>query len=103
MPGKTWLARLRQVHSTTGNLTRITLPIEVVLGVAAAFLVLPNLLTCRAVSKGDVPVRNVVKEVDLALVEQQPSGNGMDRRVAPAFVKEASITVKRFEKVHIGL
>lgn len=52
--------------------------------------------------KGDVIVRNVVKEVNFALVEQQAGCNGVYRRIAPTLVEEAAILVQRLKVVNVS-
>lgn len=61
------------------------------------------LLTSRAVSERNVIVSDVVEEVDLLLVKQDTSSDGVDRRISPAFVEETSILVKRLEEVDVSL
>jgi hypothetical protein len=51
------------------RLTRITLPIEVVLGVAVAASIQSGLLASWAVSKRYMPISNIVEKVDLILVQ----------------------------------
>ena len=84
-------------------LTRVALPVKVVLGVAVAAEGQARLLARRAVGKGHVPVGNVVEEVKLRLVEQQAGGDGVDGGVAPAFVEEAAVAVEALEEVEVGL
>lgn len=49
-----------------------------------------------------VIVRNIVEEVDFFLVQKDSSSNGMDRSIAPTFIEESSILVKRFKVVDIS-
>lgn len=62
-----------------------------------------RLLASRAVSERNVVVGNVVEEVDLLLVKQDTSGDGVDRSISPAFVEETSVLVKRLEEVDVSL
>lgn len=82
-------------------LTGVSLPVKVVLGIAVAAKVNPRLLAGGAVSKGHMPVGNVVEELDLVLVEQQTGRNGVHRGITPALIKETAITVKGLKKVNV--
>ncbi len=53
--------------------------------------------------KGDVIVCDVVEEVDLGFVEQQRSGDGMHRCVAPTLVEETAFAIEEFEIIEVGL
>lgn len=53
--------------------------------------------------KGDVVVCDVVEEVDLALVEQETCGDGVDWCIPPSLVEETTIPVQRVEEVDVGL
>jgi hypothetical protein len=50
-----------------------------------------------------MPVGNVVEEVNLAPVEHQAGGNGVDGSVAPSLVEEAAVLVQGLEKVNVLL
>ena len=47
----------------------------------------------RTVSKGYVPVSDVIEEVDLVLIQHQACCDGVYRSVAPSFVEEAAVLV----------
>ena len=53
--------------------------------------------------KRNVPVANVVKEVDLVSIEKKTGGDGMHRCVTPTLVEESSIFIKSSEEVHVGV
>jgi len=87
----------------TGRLTGVSLPVKVVLGVTVAPQLRPQILARRAVRERHVVVGNVVEKVDLVLLQHEASGDGVNRRVAPALVEEAAILVQRVEVVGVGL
>ena len=51
------------------QLTRISLPIKVVLRVAVALEILPILVSCGAVGERDVVVGDVIEKVDFLLLQ----------------------------------
>lgn len=51
-------------------LTRITLPIEVLFGVAVTSQINPGLLPSRAMREWNMPVCNVVEEMDFTLIKE---------------------------------
>lgn len=51
----------------------------------------------------DVVVGDLVEEVDLFLLEQEGRGDRVDRRVAPALIKETAVSVERVEVVEVLL
>lgn len=63
----------------------------------------PRLLSSRAMCEGDMPVGNVVEEVNLALVEHEACRNGVDRRISPALVEETTILVQGLEVINVLL
>lgn len=50
-----------------------------------------------------VVVCYVIEEVDLVFLQQQTCGDGVDRRVTPTFIEEATILVERIEEVEVCL
>ena len=82
---------------------RVSLPVEVIFGLAGASEVEAALFACGAVREGDVVVCNVIEEVDFFLFEQQAGCDGMDGGVAPALVEEAAVLVERFEEIEVCL
>jgi hypothetical protein len=48
-------------------------------------------------------VPDVVKEVDLLLLGEQCRTDGMNRRIAPSLIVEATGVVKVLEEVHVRL
>lgn len=54
-------------------------------------------------SERDVIVGYVVEEMDFILWKQQTCSNGVDRRITPSFVEKATVFVKGFEKIEVGL
>lgn len=85
------------------KLTGVPLPVKVVLGVAVTSQVKTALLIRRAVSEGNVPVGDVVKEVNLILLEHEARGDGMHWSIAPSLVEEAAIAVEGLEEVDVLL
>ena len=53
--------------------------------------------------EGNMVVCDIVEEMDLILAEEKAGGNGVYRSIAPAFIEEAAIFVKSFEKVKVRL
>jgi hypothetical protein len=53
--------------------------------------------------EGNVIVRDVIEKVDFVLFQHQGCGNGVDRSIAPALIKESAVTVERVEVVEVGL
>lgn len=68
-----------------------------------AFEIYSCLRIIWAVSKRHVEVGNIVKEVNLRLVEQKTCANRVDGGIAPALVEKAAVLVKRVEKVNVGV
>lgn len=85
------------------QLTAVSIPVKVFLGIAVALVVETVLLAGWAVRKRNMVVCNVVEEVNLVLVQHETSCNGMDGSIAPAFVEETASVVERCEKVNIGI
>lgn len=85
------------------KLTRISLPVKVVLGVTVTVAIQSCLLTSRAVSEWYVVVSNVVEEVKLLLLQKETSCDRVYRGITPALVEETAILIKRLEKVYVGL
>lgn len=83
--------------------TRVALPVKVVTWIAVTSESQSGLLASRTMSERDVPVGNVVEEMNVALVQQESSCNGVNWGIAPSFIKEATVTVKRFEEVNVRL
>lgn len=90
-----------QLVDTRGR-TRVVLPVKVLAWIAVTSEGQSSLLARGAVSKGNMPVGDVVEEVNLALVQHETSRNGMDRSITPSLVEETAITVKRVEEVSVG-
>ena len=51
--------------------------------------------------EGNMPVANVLEEMNLVPVEEEACCNRMYRGVAPSFVKEAAILVQGLEEIDI--
>lgn len=83
--------------------TRISFPVKIVFGVAMAFQLLSRIFPGRAVCERDVVIGDVVKEVDLILLEHEACGNRVDRRISPSLVKETAVMIERVEKVQVSL
>jgi hypothetical protein len=84
------------------KLTRIALPVKVVLGVAGALEIEALLLARGAVSEGNVEVGDIVEEVNLALVEQQTRSDGMDGGITPTLVEETTVLIKGLEEIDVS-
>ena len=61
----------------------------------------PVFLAGRAVGEGNVIVRNVVKEVNLLLLEHESGGDGMNGRITPALVEETASMVQGGEVIDV--
>jgi ABC-type sulfate transport system permease subunit len=77
----------------TLKLTAVSVPVEIVLGVAGAFVLEAVVFTSRAVGEGNVVIGDVVEEMQLVLAKHQASGNRVDRRITPALVEETTCVV----------
>ena len=75
-------------------LTRVSLPVKIVFGIAVAFEIGPDLVASRAVGEGNVVVCNIVEEVDLVLLEHDAGGDRVDGGVTPTFVEKATVLVE---------
>lgn len=84
-------------------LTRVALPVKVLLGVAVAAEVKTLLLTSGAVSEGNVVVGDVVEEVNLLLLEEKTSSDGVDGSITPSLVEETTVLVERLKEVEVRL
>jgi hypothetical protein len=73
--------------------TRIALPVKVIFGLAMTAQVQPRLLITRAMGEGYVVIGDLVEEVDLLLLEHGGRSNGVDGRIAPSLVEEATILI----------
>lgn len=62
-----------------------------------------SLLISRAVSERNVVIGNVLKEVNLFLLEEKTGSNGVDRCITPSLVKETTILVERLEEIEVRL
>lgn len=99
------LVSLRSLHTVQleeSRGARVSLPIKVIFGLAAAFELEAALFARGAVREGDVIVGDVLEKVDFLLFEGQPGGDGVDGRVAPALVEEAAFVVEGVEEIKIG-
>lgn len=61
------------------------------------------LLACRAMREWDVVVGNIVEKVEFFLLQHQACSNRVHRRIAPAFIEEATSVVERCEEVDVGV
>ena len=52
--------------------------------------------------KGNVPVRNVLEEMDFFFLEKESGCDGMDRGVAPAFVEKSAVFIEGLEEIYVG-
>jgi hypothetical protein len=84
-------------------LTRISLPIEVVLRVAVTLQIKSGLLASWAMSEWNVVVGNIVEEMNFFLLQHKTSSNRMNWRIAPTFVEKSSIFIELLEVVRVSL
>lgn len=100
-------ARLVSVRTGTClvsvKLTRVTLPVKIVLGVTVTLQLCPKSLTGRTVREWNVIVGNVVEEVNLLLLQHEASSNRVHRSIAPPLIKEPAVLVQRLKKVNVRL
>jgi hypothetical protein len=85
------------------ELTRITLPIEIVFWIAVATKVESFLDVGWTVSKRVVPIRDIVKEMNLGLVKHEPCCNRVNRSITPSLVEKAASLIEMVEIVYIFL
>ncbi len=52
--------------------------------------------------EGHVIIGDIVEEVDFLLLEEKTSGDGVHRSIAPAFVKEATVSIEGIEIIEVG-
>ena len=62
-----------------------------------AFMLEPKVRTSWTMSEGNVIVSNVIKEMNLVLLEHESCGNGVNGSVTPSFIEEPSFTIKIIE------
>jgi len=99
----TLLANIKGCVSIGGlELTRVALPIEIVLWIAMTFQVQPGLFACRAVRERGMVVSDVVEKVDFVHFQHQRCGDGVNRSVSPPLVKETAFLVEKVEVVRIS-
>lgn len=84
-------------------LTRVALPVKVLLGVAVAAEVKTLLLASGAVSEGNVVVGDIVEEVNLLLLEEKTSSDRVDGSITPSLIEETAILVERLKEVKVRL
>jgi hypothetical protein len=84
-------------------LTRVTLPVKIVIRVAVATEIQTSLLVGGAVSERNVVVGDVLKEVNLLLLKEKTSSNRVDRSITPSLVEETAVLVKRLEEIEVRL
>lgn len=63
----------------------------------------PRVLSSRTVREWHVIVRDIVEEMDILLVQHQPSRDRVYGCVSPSFIKETTILVERSEEIDICL
>jgi hypothetical protein len=84
-------------------LTRISLPVKVVLRVAMTLEVQSGLLASRAVGERHVVVGNIIEEMDFFLLQEETSCNGVDRSITPSFVEKSTIFVESVKVIGVCL
>lgn len=65
-------------------------------------MVQPVLFACWAMGEWDMIIRDIIEEVDLVLIQQQACSNGVNWRIAPALVEEATSVVEGVEIVNVS-
>lgn len=102
-----WIVMLldgpRKTTDARQELTRISFPVEILVGVAVALQCLSQLFACGTVCEGHMVVGNVVEEVDLLLWQHQGGGDRVHGRVTPALVEKAALLVEALKEVDIRL
>ena len=103
---------IRQMHPGTASdllehtrillRTRVPLPVKVIVRVAPA-VSSRVCIALRAVLERLVSISDIVEEVDLLLLGEKRSANGVHRRISPSLVVEPSGLFKVVEEVRIGL
>ena len=83
------------------KLTTISLPIEILLWIAMTFIIQPLLLFGRTMGKGDMPIRDIVKEMDFFFFQGQGRGDGVYGGVPPTLVEEPAVLVELCEVIDI--
>jgi hypothetical protein len=69
------------------------LPVKIAVWVTATSEVLSQLLVWRAMGERHVVVSDFIPKMNLLLVEEESSGDRVDRSIAPSLVKEAALPV----------
>ena len=82
--------------------TRVTVPVEVVTGVAVALVVESVLFTSGAMGERNVVVCNVVEEVNLLLLESQTGSDRVNGSIAPTLVEETTVLVELLKVVQVS-
>ena len=54
-------------------------------------------------SKWDMPVCNIFKEMNFLLFEQETRCNRVHRGITPSFVKEPTVFIQNVEEVYVSL
>lgn len=62
-----------------------------------------SLLTRGAMGEGNVPVSNVVEEVNFFLLQEKTSSNGVDGSITPSLVEETTILIEGIKEIKVGL
>jgi hypothetical protein len=83
-------------------LTRVSLPVEIVLWIAVALQIQSLFLAGWAVGEWNVIVGDIFEKVNFVFIEKKTGSNRMNWSIAPTLVEESAILVKRFEKVDVG-
>lgn len=60
-----------------------------------------GLFACGAVREWHMVIGDIVEEVNLFLLQEKTSRNGVDRSITPPLVKEATILIKGLEEVYV--
>ena len=93
---------LHAIQLEEARRARISLPVEVVLGVAAAFQVEAALLARGAVRERDMVVGDILEEMDFFFLEEEACGDGVHGGVTPPLIEEAAVFVELLKVVEVG-
>lgn len=85
------------------KLTGIAVEVEVVVWVASTFAIIPESLSVGAVCEWNVPVTDIVEEVNLLFGEEKRGCDGVDRSISPSLIKEAAFVIKVLEEITVCL
>ena len=75
-PCRTCVMSLAKYKLLCGDeLTRVSLPIEIITGITVTLMIQPELIARRAVCKGYMVVSDIIEEMNFFLLEREGCGN----------------------------